>query len=76
MNIGLKNELLKRISETDDDSLLSQVKALLDLHSAGRWEKLPNGVQEAVLRGYKQSEEEKGTDHESLMQKARSWRGK
>lgn len=74
--MDLKDELLKRIRETEDESLLSQVKALLDMHSAGRWDKLPESVKDAVIRGYEQSEEGIGTDHTTVLQKARTWRGK
>ena len=69
MNTDLKHQLLKQIQEINDDAVLAQVKALLDLHSAGRTDRLPISVKEAVHRGYEQSTKGKGRDHESV----RNW---
>ena len=72
----IKGELLKRIQETDDEALLQQLKALLDLHRAEHWNSLPSDVRLSILEGYAQSERGEGIPHEDLMKKARTWGGR
>jgi len=69
--ITFKADLLKRIQETDDRSLLQQVKALLDVHAGGRWEGLPDAVKASILEGYAQSERNEGRTHEDVIERQR-----
>ncbi len=72
----LKEDVLRRIREADDQALLQQVKALLDLHADNRWESLPESIRASILEGYAQSERGEGSTHEAVMSKARTWQGK
>lgn len=72
----LKEDVLRRIREADDQALLQQVKALLDLHAGNRWESLPEAVRASIREGYAQSERGGGSAHEAVMSKARTWKGK
>lgn len=72
----LKENVLRRIQEADDQALLQQVKTLLDMHAGGCWEGLPDAVRTSILEGYAQSERGEGSEHGSVMSKARAWQGK
>jgi hypothetical protein len=73
---ALKEDVLRRIQEADDQALLQQVKALLDMHAGGRWEGLPDAVRASILEGFAQSERGEGSTHDVVMSKARAWQGK
>ncbi|MFT3885857.1 MAG: hypothetical protein QM724_10635 [Flavobacteriales bacterium] len=75
-DLTLKRDLLERIRKTDDQALLQQVKALLDIHSGDRWSGLPDAIRASILEGYAQSEQGEGAAHEDVMKKARAWRGR
>ena len=55
----LKIEIAKKVLETDDENLLSEVGMLLNLSEKVVLEDLPKHVQEGIKRSLKQEEEGK-----------------
>lgn len=55
----LKIEIAKKIFETDDENLLSEVEMLLNHNQKVVLEELPKRVQEGIKKGLKQVEEGK-----------------
>ena len=55
----LKIEIAKKVFETDDENLLSELEMLLNHSEKVVLEELPKHVQEGIKRGLKQAEEGK-----------------
>jgi len=55
----LKIEIAKKVFETDDENLLSEVEMLLNYNEKVVLAELPKHVQEGIKRGLKQAEEGK-----------------
>lgn len=53
----LKIEIAKKVFETDDENLLSELEMLLNHSEKVVLEELPKHVQEGIKRGLKQAEE-------------------
>ena len=55
----LKIEIAKKVFETNDEGLLSEVEMLLNANEKVVLEELPKHVQAGIMRGLKQAEEGK-----------------
>ena len=55
----LKIEIAKKVFETDDENLLSELDMLLNYNEKVVMEKLPKHVQEGIKRGLQQAKEGK-----------------
>ena len=65
----LKIEIAKKVFETDDENLLSELEILLNHSEKVILEELPKHVQEGIKRGLKQAEEGKLTPHDEVMKR-------
>ncbi|MGQ7853538.1 hypothetical protein ACUN24_04760 [Pedobacter sp. WC2501] len=65
----LKIEIAKKVLETDDEDLLSEIEMLLNYNEKVVLEELPKHVQEGIKRGLKQAEEGKLTPHDEVMKR-------
>lgn len=63
----LKIEIAKKVFETDDEDLLSELDMLLSNNEKVILEDLPKHVQEGIKRGMKQAEDGKLTPHDEVM---------
>ncbi|KLT64596.1 hypothetical protein [Pedobacter sp. BMA] len=63
----LKIEIAKKVFETNDENLLSELDMLLSSNEKFILEDLPLHVQEGIKRGMKQVEEGKFTPHDEVM---------
>ncbi|HET8830318.1 MAG TPA: hypothetical protein VFM79_13310 [Pelobium sp.] len=64
-----KIALAKRILETDDSSLLQQVKDFFAVRETDFWDELPESVKEAIKKGQQEANEGLLTPHEEVMKK-------
>jgi len=64
-----KIELAKRLLETEDESVLLQIKEVFDSHEKDFWDELPEHVKAGIERGRKQAAEGKLTLHDEVMKK-------
>ncbi|WP_295668044.1 hypothetical protein [uncultured Mucilaginibacter sp.] len=64
-----KIELVKRLLETDDESVLLQVREVFENHDKDFGNDLPEHVKTGIERGRKQAAEGKLTPHEDVMKK-------
>ena len=64
-----KIELAKRMLQTDDESVLLQIKEVFDSHDKDFWSDLPEHVKAGIARGQKQATEGKLTPNEQVMKK-------
>ena len=66
---ALKIEIAKKVFETDDENLLSELDMLLNYSEKVVLEELPKHVQEGIKRGLKQAEEGRLTPHDEVMKR-------
>jgi predicted transcriptional regulator len=70
----LKIEIAKKVFETDDENLLSELDMLLNLSEKVVLEELPKHVQEGIKRGLKQAEEGKLIPYDEVKRRlAEKW---
>lgn len=63
----LKIEIAKKVLETNNEGLLSELDLILSSNEEVVMEDLPKHVQEGIKRGLKQVEEGKITPHSEVM---------
>ncbi|QNN41822.1 hypothetical protein [Pedobacter roseus] len=63
----LKIEIAKKVFETDDENLLSELDMLLNYNEKVVLDELPKHVQEGIKRGLQQAKEGKLTPHDEVM---------
>jgi hypothetical protein len=64
-----KIELAKCLLETDDETILFQIKEVFENRNKGFWNDLPDNVKAGIERGRKQAAESKLTPHDEVMKK-------
>ena len=64
-----KIELAKRLLETEDESVLLQIKEVFDSHDKDFWDELPGHVKTGIERGREQAAEGKLTPNDEVMKK-------
>lgn len=64
-----KIELAKLLLETDDKSLIKEIKALFKSREKDFWDKLPQQVKDGIKRGKEQARNGMVTPHDEIMQK-------
>ncbi|HTD99377.1 MAG TPA: hypothetical protein VK668_08810 [Mucilaginibacter sp.] len=64
-----KLELVKRLLDTDDESVIQQVKEVFETHEKDFWNDLPEHVKAGIERAKKQADAGLLTPHEEVMKK-------
>ncbi|MBK0381364.1 hypothetical protein I5M32_00200 [Pedobacter sp. SD-b] len=64
-----KIELAKMLLETEDVSLLNEIKNLFVKRERDFWDELPKQVKDGIYRGLNQAKEGLVTPHEEVMKK-------
>jgi len=64
-----KIELVKRLLDTDDESVLQEVKNIFESHEKDFWNDLPEHVKKGIERSKKQADAGLLTSHEDVMKK-------
>jgi hypothetical protein len=64
-----KIELTKRLLDTDDESVIKQVKDIFESHEKDFWNELPENVKAGIERSRKQADAGLFTPHEEVMKK-------
>ena len=72
MNKVEKESLIEQIMKTEDDAILSQIKALLEFNKNDYWNNLPDHVKESIQIGIQESNQGLGRPHEEVMKELRS----
>jgi hypothetical protein len=68
----VKYELIEKLIKTDDESVLEQVRVVLEGSTTKIWDDLNPKLKEAINIGIEQSNEGLGAPHEEVMKSARS----
>ncbi|HTD41614.1 MAG TPA: hypothetical protein VK671_13385 [Mucilaginibacter sp.] len=70
MNIQTeKIELVKRLLDTDDESVIRQVKDIFESHEKDFWNDLPEHVKAGIEKSRKQADAGLLTQHEDVIKK-------
>ncbi|MBS1530996.1 MAG: hypothetical protein JSU01_11850 [Bacteroidetes bacterium] len=64
-----KIELVKRLLDTDDESVIREVKDVFASHDKDFWNDLPEHVKAGIERSRKQAEQGLLTPHDEVMKK-------
>lgn len=71
MDLISKYELIEKIVNTENETLLQQVKHLLEEEEAEDWNDLPVELKKSIQRGLSQSKKGQGTPHSKVMKEIR-----
>ena len=64
-----KIDLVRRLLDTDDKSILQEVKNVFESHEKDFWNDLPEYVKEGIIRSKKQADAGQLTPHDEVMKK-------
>jgi hypothetical protein len=64
-----KIDLVRRLLDTDDKSILQEVKNVFESHEKDFWAGLPKYVKDGITRSKKQAEAGQLTSHDEVMKK-------
>jgi hypothetical protein len=64
-----KIDLVRRLLDTDDTSILQEVKNVFETHEKDFWNDLPEHVKEGIARSKQQADAGLLTPHEEIMKK-------
>jgi len=76
MEAALKYKLVERIINTDDDMVLQEVQALLEMASDDFWDTLPDVAKRHFEEACEQLDRGEGIPHEEVMDEAKRLFGK
>ncbi|MDT3403829.1 hypothetical protein [Mucilaginibacter terrae] len=76
MDAALKYKIVERIINTDDDAVLQEVQALLEMESDDFWNTLPKEAETHFDEACEQLDRGEGIPHEEVMEEAKRLFGK
>lgn len=72
MDIAVKNKIVEKIMQSDDDLLLNEVKALVGLSDKDFASELPLEVKQAINKAKSQLDAGEGIPHDQVMSEVKS----
>ncbi len=72
MDIALKYRIVERIIQSNDDTLLYEIKSLVGLSEGDFWTELPTEVQQAVNKAKAELDGGEGIPHAQVMAEMKS----
>jgi hypothetical protein len=67
MDITLKYKIVEKIIQSNDDSLLNEIKSLVGLSDFDFWNELPIEVKQAVNKAKSELDRGEGAPHSQIM---------
>jgi hypothetical protein len=67
MDIALKYKIVEKIIQSNDDSLLNEIKSLVGLSDFDFWNELPTEVKQAVNKAKAELDRGEGVPHSQIM---------
>jgi hypothetical protein len=67
MDISLKYKIVEKIIQSNDDKILNQVKALLNVPEPDFWDDIPENVQKEINEAKAQLDRGEGIPHSQVM---------
>jgi hypothetical protein len=72
MDIALKYKIAEKIIQSDDDTMLNEIKALIGVSDGDFWNELPQEVKTAIEAAKTQLDNGEGIPHEQVMAEIKS----
>ena len=72
MDISLKYKIVEKIIQSNDDKILNQIKALLNVPEPDFWDDIPENVQKAINEAKSQLDKGEGIPHSEVMTDVRN----
>ena len=72
MDIALKHQIAEKIIQSDDDTLLDEIKSLVGLSESDFWDDLPHHVKESINKAKEEISRGEGIPHAEVMADARA----
>ena len=72
MDIALKYKIVEKIVQTNDDTLLNEIKSLVGLSEVDFWNDLPQEVKKAVNQAKDELDRGEGIPHLQVMTEIKS----
>lgn len=67
MDIALKNRIVEKIIQSNDDELLNEIKSLVGLSEGDFWNDLPAEVKQSINEAKAQMDRGEGIPHDEVM---------
>ncbi len=67
MDIALKHQIAEKILQSNDDTLLNEIKSLVGLSEKDFWDELPSEVKFAINEAQEQLNRGEGKPHSQVM---------
>jgi hypothetical protein len=67
MDIALKYKIVEKIVQTNDDTLLNEIKSLVGLSEGDFWNDVPREIKKAVTQAKEELDRGEGTPHSQVM---------
>ena len=67
MDIALKYKIVEKIVQTNDDTLLNEIKSLVGLSEGDFWNDVPHEIKKAVNRAKEELDRGEGIPHSQVM---------
>ena len=72
MDIKIKNKIVEKIIQSDDEVLLNEIKSLVGLSEGDFWNELPDEVKQSVNKAKDELDRGQGIEHSKVMEKVKS----
>ena len=72
MDIKIKNKIVEKIIQSDDEVLLNEIKSLVGLSEGDFWNELPNEVKQSVDKAKGELDHGQGINHAKFMEEVKS----
>jgi len=72
MDIALKYKIVEKIIQTNDDTLLNEIKSLVGLSEGDFWNDLPGEVKHAINQAKAELDRGEGIPHSEVMKEIRN----
>jgi len=76
MDVALKYKLVESIINTDDDTVLSEIQALLQIHQTDFWPDLSDDLKQGINEAKLQLDKGEGIPHDEVMAEVKNRFGK
>jgi predicted transcriptional regulator len=72
MDVAIKHHLAEILLKEEDEAILDQIRALLEVDKGDWWKTASTGLKQSVERGLEQLEKGQGIPHEEVIQKIKA----
>lgn len=72
MDIKMKNKIVEKIIQSNDEILLNEIKSLVGLSEGDFWNELPDKVKQSVNKAKGELDGGQGSEHTKVVQKVKS----